>query len=145
MTSRGQSVSNRGSSCSYPRSRWDLRAGGKPFAIGEELQSKLFIVDSQIAVCATRYRFRHQPLHFLRHHTDIGFIAAEIAEAVIAEAVVKVAKQSNVVLQRYVRTPATAAATESASAASVNGAAATTEAASAGNLAAPTEACLPAR
>src|SRR5690242_4926675 len=63
------------------------RSARKPIAICTERQSEFFVVHSQIAVAATRHRVRHHGLHFLRHHADIGLLAAEVAEAVIAEPV----------------------------------------------------------
>src|SRR5258705_738374 len=104
----GRDGSNEEGSSSYPRSRRDLRTSGKPVPIGAELQSELFIVDAEISVAAARHCLRHQPLHLLSHHPDIDLAAAEIAEAVIAEAIVEMAEQHDVMLQREVRTPATA-------------------------------------
>ena len=79
--------------------------------VGAEFQAEPVVVDPEIAVAAARHRVRHHRLHLLRHHADIGLVAAEIAEAVVAEAVVEMAEQDDVVLQRDVGTPATAAAT----------------------------------
>ena len=41
----------------------------------------------------------HHGLHLLRHHADIGLVAAVVAEAIEAEAVVEMAEHDDVVLQ----------------------------------------------
>src|SRR5579871_758412 len=91
---------------------------GKPVAIAAELDAELFIVDAEVSVAAARHGVRHHRLHFLRDHADIGLRASEIAEAIVAETVVEMPEQHDVVLQREVRAPATAATTESTAAAS---------------------------
>src|SRR5262249_60105833 len=90
---------------------------GKPVAVGAEFQAEPVVVDTQIPIAAARHCVRPHCLHFLRHHADIGLVAAEIAEAVVAEAVVEMTKQDDVVLERNVGTPATAAATTATAAA----------------------------
>src|SRR6185295_8266062 len=56
----------------------------------------------------------HDRLYFLRHHPDIGLVAAEIAEAVIAEAIVQMPEQHDVMLQRDVGASATTSAAAAA-------------------------------
>ena len=98
-----------------PPSRGDLCAAGKPVAVGAELQSQLFVVDPQIPVRGRGSRASGmKALHFLRHDADIGLVAAEIAEAVVAETVGEMTEQDDVVLQCDVGAPSTAAATATA-------------------------------
>src|SRR5690242_15980449 len=87
-------------SSSNPRTRGDLPARSEPVAVRAELQAEPVVVNAQIAVAAACYCARHHRLHLLCHHADIGSGAAEVAEAVIAEAVVEMAEQDDVVLQR---------------------------------------------
>src|SRR5262249_39095634 len=83
---------------------------------------------------ASRHGLRHDRLHLLRHHADIGFVAADIAEAIEAEPVVEPAEQNDVVLERDIGPPA--AATTATAAATT----ATTGTRSAANGARPTAA-----
>lgn len=105
----------------------------------------------EVAVAAACHRLRHQRLHFLRDDADISFTASEIAETVIAEAVVEMAEKDDVMLQRKIGTPATpaAAATPTTSAAmetSASAASPASKAAAARRATAPsTKACLTAR
>ena len=95
-----------------------VRARRDPMLVGLEFDAKLLVIDPQIAVLTARNRFWCNGLHFLRHHADIGALAAVVAEAIVAEAVVEMAKQDDVMLERDVRTSAaTAAATASSAAA----------------------------
>src|SRR6185436_14835705 len=100
----------------HPRAQGDLRAGCGPILVGDELEPEPVVVNPEITIAAARHRARHHRLHLLRHDPDIGLVAAEIAEAVIAEAVVQMSEQDNVVLQRDIGTPATTAATTSTAA-----------------------------
>jgi len=70
------------------------------------------------AVPAAADRIRHDDLHLLRHHADIGLVAAVVAEAIEAKAVVELTEKSDVVLEGDVgpAAPATAAAPASAAA-----------------------------
>src|SRR5690349_13112725 len=102
--------------------------------VGLEFDAKLLVIDPQIAVLAAHNGVRCNGLHFLRHHADIGALAAVVAEPVVPQAVVEMAKQDDVMLERDVRAPSAAATTASAAAA----AAATT--ATAGACAAATAA-----
>src|SRR6202040_567335 len=66
---------------------------------------------AHIAVRAARYRFRHHGPHLLRHHPDIGGVAAVVDEAIIAETVVESSEQHDIVFEAHVgATPAAAAA-----------------------------------
>src|SRR4051812_29388861 len=76
-------------SSSNPRSFGDLPARGEPVTVAAEFQAEPVVVNAQVAVAAARHRTRHHRLYFLRHHADIGARAAEIAEAIKAEAVVE--------------------------------------------------------
>jgi hypothetical protein len=68
--------------------------------VGLEGQTKLVVEDSQIAVPTADDRLRHERLHFLRYDTDIGFVAAVVAEAIEPEAVVEATEENDVVLLR---------------------------------------------
>src|SRR5947207_15927211 len=76
-----------------------------PLVVGLELQAELVVEDPQIAVAAAQYRRGHDCLDFLRHHADIGVVAAVVAEAVEAEAVIEVAEKRDVVLKHHVGPP----------------------------------------
>src|SRR5689334_13916499 len=104
-----------------------MRAAGEPVDVGLEFHAELVVVNAQIAVAAARDRLWHHGLHLLRHHADKGLVAAEIAEAIEAEAVIEMAEQHDVVLQRDVGAPA--AATPTPTAAKTASAATTAEAA----------------
>src|SRR5262245_41920924 len=78
--------------------------------VGLKLDPELFVEDSQIAVAAAHNGAGHDRLHLLRHHADIGPVAAVVAEAIIAEAVVEMAEQNDVMLEHDVRSPPAAAA-----------------------------------
>src|SRR5437016_10677047 len=92
----------------------NLRAGGEPLIVGLELQAELVIEHPQRAVAAAHDRIGHYSLHFLRHHADIGLVAAIVAEAIEAEAVVEMAKERDVVLEHHVGSPAATTATAAA-------------------------------
>ena len=99
---------------SPPRSHWDLRAARNPIVIAAEFETEFVVVNPQIAVAAARHGIRHHCLHLLRDHANIGLVAAEITEPIVAETVPEITKQHNVVLQREIGAPAaTAAATSS--------------------------------
>jgi len=72
--------------------------------------SQPIVVDPQIAVAAAHDSFGHDRLDFLRHHANIRFIAAIVAEPIIAKAVIEMAHQDDVMFQPDVGPPAVAAA-----------------------------------
>ena len=76
-----------------------------------ERHSEQIVGNAQIAVGAARDRFRHDSLHLLRHHADIGGVAAIVDEAIVAEPVVEPPKQHDIVLEAQIgaATPAAAA------------------------------------
>src|SRR5689334_10523609 len=106
--------------------------------VGLEFDAKLLVIDPQIAVLAAHNGVRCYGLHFLRHHADIGARAAVVAEPVVPQAVVEMAKQDDVMLERDVRAPSAAATTASAAAAAAAARAAATAAAHAAATAATT-------
>src|SRR5262245_60539710 len=87
-----------------PRTRCD------PLIVGLELEAELIVEDAQVAVAPAHDCLRHDGLHLLRHHADIGLVAAVVAEAIEAEAVVEMAEQRDVVLQGNIGPPTAAAA-----------------------------------
>jgi hypothetical protein len=89
-----------------PGDGWDPCARCDPPVVGLELQAELLIEDLKVAVPTAHDRFWHDRLHFLRHDADIGLVAAVIAEAIEPKAIVEVAEQGDVVLQRNIGTPA---------------------------------------
>src|SRR5439155_6449444 len=112
----------------------DFCARGEPLVVALELQSELVIEDLQVAVAAAHDRLRHDRQNFLRHHADVGRVAAIVVEAIEAENVVEVAKERDVVLEHHIGSPATAgaaapAATNAAAPAATNAAATNTAAA----------------
>src|SRR5664279_975790 len=76
----------------------NLRARADPIFPGLHAQAELIVIDPQIAVAATHDSIGHDGLDFLRHHADIGLVAAIVAEAVEAETVVEMAEQDDVML-----------------------------------------------
>src|SRR5438552_1294113 len=116
----------------------DFCARGEPLVVALELQSELVIEDLQVAVAAARDRLRHDRQNFLRHHADMGLVAAVVAESIEAEAVVEMAMQRDVVLEHHIGSPATAGA--AAPAATTTADAAPAAATDAANAAAATDA-----
>jgi hypothetical protein len=86
-------------------------------------------MDSEITIAAAPDRIGPQRLHFLRDDADISFLSAQIAEPVVAEAVIKMTKQDDVVLQREIRAPSAAASKTASATATESTSAATSEAA----------------
>src|ERR1700722_284132 len=94
-----------------------MRAARHPLVVGLERQSKPVIGNAHIAGRAARYRVRRHGPHLLRHHPDIGGVAAVVDEAIIAETVVEPPEEHDIVLEAHVgatRAAATPAATEAA-------------------------------
>src|SRR5258708_8890128 len=119
-------------------------AGSKPVAVAAELQPELLVVDPQVTVAAAGHGFRHHTFHFLRDDAGINLVAAEIAKAIVAEAIGEVAEQDDVVLQRDVRASSTTATTTEAASTSAapEAPSATTPPTKTGRSAAPgTHAC----
>src|SRR6516164_5283402 len=102
------SVCNRDSRNRRPRARRD------PVLVSLELDAEPVVEDPQIPFPVTHNRLWHDCLHLLRHHTDIGAIAAVITEAIVADAVGEMAKQNDVVLEHDIGSPSAAAATATA-------------------------------
>jgi len=92
------------------------------------LQADPVIVNAQIAVTAALDGIGPHCADLLRHHADISPLAAVIGEAVIAQAVLEMTEQHDVVLEGDVRAtsasaaPATAATTESSASAAAESA-----------------------
>src|SRR5580658_10444433 len=101
-----------------------MRAARYPLVVGLEGQPKPVVGNAHIAVRAARYRFRHHGPHLLRHHPDIGGVAAVVDEAIIAEAVVEPPEQYDVMLEAHVGATPAAAATSAAETAATASAAA---------------------
>jgi len=92
--------------------------------IGLELDAEPVIKNAECPVTIVHDRLRHDSLNFLRHHTDIGTVTAVVAEAIVAEAVGKMAEQDDIVLERDVGPPASTTTTTSATATTATSAAA---------------------
>ena len=67
--------------------------------VGLEPDAEPVIEDTQRSVPVAHDGLRHDRLHFLRHHADIGAIAAVVAEAIVAKPVGEVTEQDDVVLE----------------------------------------------
>src|SRR4030081_3317721 len=80
-----------------------------------------------MTVTAAGHGFRHHALDLLRHDADIGLVATDVAEAIVAEPIGEMTEQDDIVLQRDVGATAatTAAATTTTSSAAAETAAAT--------------------
>ena len=61
-------------------------------------------MDAKISVAAAVDRIGPHRIDLLRHHADIGFLAAVIGEAVVTQAVLQMTEQHDIVLERDVRT-----------------------------------------
>src|SRR5215470_924098 len=77
-------------------------AGREPTIIRLELHAENVVANPQVTIAATQHRFGHHGLNFLCDHTDVGLVAAIVAEAIEAEAVVEPAEQRDVVLEQHV-------------------------------------------
>src|SRR6185369_16170111 len=97
-----------------------------PMLVGLEPDAEPVVKDAQCTIAITHHRLRHDSLHFLRHHADIGTVAAVVAEAIIAEAIGKMTEQDDIVLERDVGPSASTATTEAATATTATEAAAAT-------------------
>src|SRR6516162_432415 len=86
-----------------------MRPRRKPMFVTLEFDADLVIVHAQVTIGVTNDCVRHHLLHFLRHDADIGAIAAVIAEPIIPKAIGEMAKQDDVVFDRYVGSPSAAA------------------------------------
>src|SRR3984957_14940939 len=86
-----------------------MRASRHPLVVGLKRHPRPVVGNAHIAVRAARYRFRHHGPHLLRHHPDIGGVAAVVDEAIIAETIVKPPEEHDIVLEAHVgATPAAA-------------------------------------
>jgi len=128
----------------HPRRHRHTGTRRNPMLVGLELDAEPVVKDAQCTIAITHHRLRHDSLHFLRDHADIGTVAAVVAKAIIAEAIGKMTEQGDIVLERDVgpsassttttsttATTAATAATEAAATTAATEAAATTEAAAA--------------
>jgi len=116
--------------------------------VGLEPDAKPVIEDAQSAIPVAYDGLRHHGLDFLRHHADIGTVAAVIAEAIVAEPIRQMTEQNDIVFDRDIRPPAAAAATTAtpAATAAAEATATTTAAAAQATAAAPAgKACAAAR
>src|SRR5262252_8438426 len=91
-------------------------SGCDPLVVGFELHPELVVEDSQIAVAATYDRIRPDRLYFLRHHADIGLVAAVIDKAIESKAIIEMTEQGDVVLECDIRASSAAAASATATA-----------------------------
>jgi len=122
----------------HPRRHRHTGTRRNPMLVGLEPDAEPVVKDAQCTIAITHHRLRHDSLHFLRHHADIGTVAAVVAKAIIAEAIGKMTEQGDIVLERDVgpsassttttSTTATTAATEAAATTAATEAAATTAA-----------------
>src|SRR3977135_3842304 len=83
----------------------DMSTRRGPLVVALKFQAELVVGDAQIAIATAQNRRGHDCLHFLRHHADIGLVAAVVAEAVEAEAVIQLAENRDVVLKHHVGSP----------------------------------------
>src|SRR5262245_38540626 len=79
-----------------------------PLLVSLELQAQLVVEDHEVAVLSSHDRLRHDRLHLLCHESDVGLLAAVIAEAIEPKAVVETAEEGDVVLERNIGPPAAA-------------------------------------
>src|SRR6476661_2496136 len=98
----------------HPRRHRHTGTRRNPMLVGLEPDAEPVVKDAQCTIAITHHRLRHDSLHFLRHHADIGTVAAVVAEAIIAEAIGKMTEQDDIVLERDVGPSASTATTTSA-------------------------------
>src|SRR5262245_49607647 len=79
------------------RHNWDPCSRGNPPVVGLEVEPKLVVADPQVSVRTAVDRRRHDFLHVLRHHPNVGLRAAIVDEPIEAETVVEITQQSDVV------------------------------------------------
>ena len=76
----------------------DPSACSDPMIVCLEGYAELVVEDPQVAVSIPSNRLRHDGLHILCDHSDIGFFAAVISEAIEAKTVVEMAEQDEIML-----------------------------------------------
>src|SRR5262245_37462545 len=114
----------------------ELRARREPLLVGLERQSELVVEDAQVAVAIADDGVGPDARDLLGHDADIGFVASLVGEAIEAKAVVEMAEQRDVVLERDIGPASTAAHATAATAAHAGHARATTHAGETGVAAA---------
>ena len=82
-----------------------------PSVVGLELHADPVVKYPQVTVRPAYDCLRHDSLHFLRNHPDIGRVAAVVRKAVEADAVFEITEQDNIVLEHNVGSPAAATST----------------------------------
>jgi mannose-1-phosphate guanylyltransferase len=79
-----------------------------------EAEPEFFVLDAQGTITVSHDGLRHDRLNLLRHHANVGTVAAVVAEPIVAKAVRQVAEQGDIVLEPDVRSTPAAAATAAA-------------------------------
>ena len=103
---------------------WNFLARGHPFIPGLHAQPQPIIIHTQVAIGAADHGLGHYGLDFLRHHANIRFVAAIVAETIETEAVIEAAEHDDVVLEPDIGvTAAAVSATTVMAAATVSSAA----------------------
>src|SRR5262249_12028348 len=97
-------------------SEGNVSARRNPMLVSLELDAQLVIEAPQVAVAPADDRPRRNRQHFLRHHANIGPVAAVVAEAIEAKAVIEMAEKNDVMLERDIGSPSAAAAAATAAA-----------------------------
>src|SRR3954451_18683150 len=67
-----------------------------------QVQAKLVVQHEQVTIPTADDRFRHHCLHLLRDHTNIGPVAAIVAEPIEAQAIVEIAEKRDVMFEHDV-------------------------------------------
>src|ERR1043165_9151862 len=91
-------------------------SGCDPVVVTAERQAKPVIVHSQIAVAAARDCIGPDHADLLRHHANPSLLASVIGKAIIAHAILQIAEQHDVMLERNIGAAPAAATAESAAA-----------------------------
>src|SRR4029453_9493202 len=97
-----------------PSQSGHFSSGRGPSVVASEWQAESVVVNAEIAIVATLDRVGPHHADFLRHHADIGFGAAVIGEAVVAQPVLQMPQQNDVMLERDVRAASAATSTTAA-------------------------------
>src|SRR4051794_8780805 len=89
-------------------------ARSEPLIVGLESHAEPVVAHSQDTFGVAAHRIRPHELHLLRHHADIGFVAAVVAEPVESKPVVETAEVRDVVLHIDIGAASAASATTAA-------------------------------
>src|SRR6185437_17160083 len=77
-----------------------MAARRHPLLVGLELDPEPIVEDPQVAIGTADNRVWHHRLYLLSNHTDISSVTSIVREAIQADAIGKMPKKNDVVLER---------------------------------------------